>query len=161
MVRIKHKSNIKRAGSSAPITLILITVTMLAITNSLATNSLVSISKLRYEDSFYRKCVLSAIHEVVEYLYSSDPGSSATIVFNMPSGEITFTSNSIFFDGVDALDLQDQYSILKSVSSNEIVYEVKKISFTPATISPGLSRVVLSVDVTGKHKSISIGVEKP
>ena len=123
-------------------------------------SSLVFISKIRYDDSVLKMRVLNTIHDCVEYLFASDPGTSLTIIVNLPSGDITFTSDSVIFEGTGILDIHDAHSIVRTASCGQIVYDSSKICLTPASIHPELSRVIFSVEMFGKVKKISIEVER-
>jgi hypothetical protein len=149
-----------RTAQAAPLTLILLTVTMLSMTSIFVSNSLVLISKVRYDDSTLKMRVINTVHGCVEYLFASDPGTSLTIIVNMPSGDVTFTSDSVIFEGGTLPDIYDAHSIVRSVSCGQIVYDSSKICLTPASIHPELSRVTFSVGMFGKVKKISIEVER-
>ncbi len=149
-----------RMAQAAPLTLILLTVTLFSITGIFMSNSFVLISKVRYDDSVLKMRVINTIHDCLEYLFASDPGASLTIIVNVPSGDITFTSDSVIFEGTGIPDIHDAHSIVKSVYGGQIIYDSSKICFTPTSIHPELSRVIFSVGMFGKIKKVSIEVER-
>ncbi|MGQ9758966.1 MAG: hypothetical protein ACUVQ5_00105 [Candidatus Methanomethylicaceae archaeon] len=157
----ERKSKAKdRLAYTAPITLILVTTAMFLLTNFLATSSLISIANFKNDDVEYRKYVIGLLHSIIEHMYSSNPGSSLTIILN-PHSEIVFTRNSILSEGIDGIELQDRHSILNAVTSKEIIYDGAKISFVPTSIPIGLSKVTLTIVVVGAVKLLSIEVERP
>ncbi|MCX8182638.1 MAG: hypothetical protein N3D12_05920 [Candidatus Methanomethyliaceae archaeon] len=160
MARAHKRGSEALLAQATPITLILLTVALFSITSMLANNSIVLISKVRYDDFVLKRRIISTIHECIEWMFASDPGTSNTMIVNMPSGEITFTSESVIFEGVGLPELHDPHSIVKSMSPGKIVYDRSKLCLTPAYIPAGLSKVVFSVDMLGKVKKISIEVDK-
>ncbi|MEM4720606.1 MAG: hypothetical protein QXT73_00915 [Candidatus Methanomethylicaceae archaeon] len=149
-----------QAAQAAPITLILLTVTLFSISSVFASNSIVLISKIRYDDSVIKTRVINTIHECIEWMFASDPGTSTTMIVNMPSSEIVFTSDSVIFEGTVVPELFDKHSIVRSLSSGKIIYDRSKICFSPTSIHPGVSKVIFSVGVMGNVKKISIEVER-
>lgn len=149
-----------RAAVAAPITLILVTVTMFSIISIFANNSAILIQKLGHEGRFLRDRTVIIIHETIEHLFASNPGTSESMLLNMPSGEIRFTENSLVSEGLGFLELYDFHSIVKLKNNDEVVYDSTKLCLTPARIPPGLSKVTLSVGAFGAVKRIAIEVER-
>lgn len=145
---------------TAPITVILVMTTMFLLTNILAVSSIVSISNFGNDDPIYRRYVISCVHETIEHIYSSNPGSSLTIILNLRS-KLAFTQNSLVFEDIDGLELHDSCSIVSLVTPKEIVYDGSKVSFVPTSIPIGLSKATFYMNPVGGVKRIWIVVDRP
>jgi len=153
MSKIKMK-NSARKGFSAPLTAIVVTVAMLSLVSLVSVSAFLTIGNTSSSRS---GCLdlstaqgLISIHESIEELSMAPVGTSMTILIDLTSGPIIVANNSIQSDGAIPTPL-DYAGIVASFSSNTIIYN-SKIAVTPAIITPGLSKITLSVQPEGDGK---------
>ncbi|GEM_PF-2401466 len=155
IVRANRGRSLGDSGLSAPLSATIITVSMLTITAGVALASLVTLNA--GSDPSYRTAAsVAELHRAVESLWFSSPGSSLT-VFTSSSEPISISRSSISF-GSASLSVSDHAGIVTHCSCGVIAYDVSKISFTPATIPPGVCKVVIKVCVSYISKIIQVEV---
>jgi hypothetical protein len=128
---------------------------MLTITAGLALASLATLSA--GGDPSYRAAVSVAdLHRAVEGLWFSSPGSSLTVFTSSP--EPIAISRSSISSGSAPVSVSDHAGIVTYCSYGVIAYDASKVSFTPATIPPGVCKVVLRVRASCLPKIIEVEV---
>jgi type II secretory pathway pseudopilin PulG len=152
-------SMLRSRGISVPINAILLTVAIIAITSAVAVGSMAYVSAAggRLREASSSPVLL--LHEAIETVYLSNPGTSTTVLVKSERGPITSapagngTAVSFpFYLPVTALGytLPDPAGIVSSISSTSdnstVTYSIRMNQFT---IPAGVCGVTVSKDVDG------------